>query len=193
MTHPDATLLALVVKGDHRAFTELMERHEDRVFSVCLRLMGNREAALDASQETFLTLFRKADQYSGAAAVGTWLYRIAVNTCYDLLRKARRRPAEPLPEHVDPADPRMEEAFTSVELRPSIEAALASLPEEYQVAVILSDLEGLGLPEVAEILSVPLGTVKSRVFRGRRRLAEILGNHASPSRHPNGERNERNA
>ncbi|HSL27211.1 MAG TPA: sigma-70 family RNA polymerase sigma factor, partial [Acidimicrobiia bacterium] len=90
----DPTLLARVVKGDHEAFTVLMRRHEDRVFGVCLRLMGNRSAALDATQETFLTLYRKAGQYRGTAAVGTWLYRIAVNTCYDLLRKEKRRPLE---------------------------------------------------------------------------------------------------
>jgi RNA polymerase sigma-70 factor (ECF subfamily) len=184
MTHSDAALLARVVDGDRAAFDELMSRHEGRVFAVCLRLMGDRETALDASQETFLTLFRKAGQYRGTAAVGTWLYRIAVNTCYDLLRRARRRPSEPLSDHLDPADATATDPFTSVELRSEVEAALAALSPEYRAAVILSDLEGLGLPEVAEVLGVPVGTVKSRVFRGRRHLAQILGNHAPAPRHP---------
>ena len=93
----DAALLAKVVEGDHDAFATLMRRHEDRVFAVCVRIMGNRTAALDATQETFLTLYRKASQYRATAAVGTWLYRISVNTCYDLLRKDRRRPSEAMP------------------------------------------------------------------------------------------------
>ena len=98
----DAALLARVVDGDHAAFNELMRAHEDRVFSVCLRIMGNREGALDATQETFLTAFRKAHQFEGKSKFGTWVYRIAVNTCYDLLRKQKRRPSEPMPDSTTP-------------------------------------------------------------------------------------------
>lgn len=172
----DRDLIRRVAQGDRAAFTQLMARHEDMVFAVCLRMMRDREAALDASQETFLTLYRKADRYRGDAAVSTWLYRVTVNTCLDLLRKHRRRLSEPLPDHVDPADPAGEDAYGSAEIRPSIETALAALPAEFRAAVILSDLEGRPLAEVAEILEVPVGTVKSRVFRARRLLAEQLGN-----------------
>lgn len=172
----DAKLLARVLDGDHDAFGEIMRNHEDRVFSVCLRIMGNREHALDATQETFLTAFRKASQFQGNSALGTWIYRIAVNTCYDQLRRQKRRRADPIPDHLDPADHQAEDAVTSAGLRPEIQRALASLSDDYRSAVILSDIEGLGLPEVAEILGVPVGTVKSRVFRGRRLLAQYLGN-----------------
>lgn len=182
----DAALIARVVDGDHDAFTALMRRHEDRVFAVCLRVMGNRAAALDAAQEAFLTLYRKAGQYQGTAAVGTWLYRIAVNACYDMLRKERRRPSEALPAYVDPADPHGEDAFTSVELRPSVEDALATLTPEFRAVVILSDLEGMSLPDVAEALEVPVGTVKSRLFRARRQLAVLLGNLSDDFKHPTG-------
>ncbi len=172
----EAELLTRVVTGDREAFDAIMRVHEDRVFSVCLRILGDRERALDATQDTFLTVFRKAGQFQGRSAVGTWIYRIAVNTCYDQLRRARRRPADSLPEHIDPSDPSAEDAIESAAMRPDIEIALARLPEDFRTAVILSDLEGLSLPEVAEVLAVPVGTVKSRVFRGRRLLAQYLGN-----------------
>ena len=172
----DRELIAKVAEGDRDAFSELMASTEDMVFAVCLRVMGDREAARDATQETFITLFRKADRYHGNAAVTTWLYRVTVNTCYDLLRKAKRRRADALPDHVDPADPQGQDAFTSVELRTPVTEALAKLPEEFRTAVILRDIEGLSLLDVAQILEVPVGTVKSRVFRGRKMLAADLGN-----------------
>lgn len=172
----DAELLARVLDGDHSAFDQIMRNHEDRVFSVCLRILGDRELALDATQETFLTAFRKANQFKGNSALGTWIYRIAVNTCYDQLRKQKRRRADPIPDHLDPADHNAEDALESAAVRPELQRALSSIPEDFRSAVILSDVEGLGLPQVAEILGVPVGTVKSRVFRGRRMLAAELGN-----------------
>lgn len=170
----DARLLVRVLDGDHDAFNQIMRNHEDRVFSVCLRIMGSRELALDAVQETFLTAFRKADQFKGNSALGTWIYRIAVNTCYDQLRKQKRRAADPIPEHLDPADHSAEDAMDSAALRPELQRALAELPEDFRSAVVLADIEGLGLNQVAEIVGVPVGTVKSRVFRGRRLLADML-------------------
>lgn len=177
MTTPpqDTQLLARVAGGDHEAFTEVMRVHEDRVFAVCLRILADREQALDATQETFLAAFRKAHQFQGNSALGTWLYRIAVNTCYDQIRKAKRRPSEPMPEHLEFVDPGAEEAVIAAGYRHEIEAALARLPVEFRTAVVLSDVEGMSLPDVAKTLGVPVGTVKSRVFRGRRLLAKQLG------------------
>jgi len=180
----DAQLISSFVEGgDRRAFDELMRAHEDRVFAVCLRILSNREAALDAVQETFITVYRKAQQFSGASAFSTWLYRIAVNTCYDQLRRSQRHLAQPLPDNNDPADSRSEETLQSIELRPDLERALADLAPEFRVAVVLSDLEGLPLQTIAEALEVPIGTVKSRVFRGRRLLAEQLRNFSGLSAH----------
>jgi RNA polymerase sigma-70 factor (ECF subfamily) len=152
-----------------------MLRHEDRVFSVCLRIVGDRDRALDATQETFLTVFRKAGQFKGDSALGTWIYRIAVNTCYDQLRKAKRRKTGPIPDHLDPVDPSAESAIDSAALRPEIRAALDKLPTDFRAAIVLSDIEGMSMAEVAQVLGVPAGTVKSRLFRGRRLLAEQLG------------------
>lgn len=183
----DIALLKRYLSGDIDAFDELVRAHEDRVMGICLRMMRDREAALDAVQETFITVFRKADKFESKAAFSTWLYRVAVNTCYDQLRKAKRRQADPLPEATDPADPRSGDEIHAAELRPEIEKALQRVPVDFRSAVVLVDLQGLALEQAAQILDVPVGTVKSRVFRGRKVLAESLGNLRAGSRHPRDE------
>ena len=186
MTHraaEDVDLIQRYLAGDVAAFDELMRAHEDRVFGICLRMLRDRDAALDATQETFLTVFRKADRYKAEAAFATWLYRVAVNTCYDYLRRQKRRRADALPEGHDPADVRAGDPFESVEVRPEIEEALADVQVEFRGALVLVDLEGLSLEAAGEILGVPVGTVKSCVFRGRRLMAQKLGNLRPPPRH----------
>lgn len=180
----DSALIERYLGGDAAAFNDLMRAHEDRVFAICLRILRDRETALDATQETFITVFRKVDRFAGRSAFSTWLYRVAVNTCYDTARKKQRGQADPLPEDNDPPDGAAADDLSSVEVRPDLEAALAAVPAEFRAAVVLSDAEGLALQTVADILGVPVGTVKSRVFRGRRMLAEILGNRdGSPNTH----------
>jgi len=194
MTHraaEDIDLIGRYLRGDLEAFDELMRAHEDRVFGICLRMLRDREAALDVAQETFLTVFRKADKYKAEAAFSTWLYRVTMNACYDHLRRTKRRRAEALPEGLDPPDPRADDPLLSAEVRPDIEAALHEIPEEFRSAIVLVDLQGLAIDQTAEILGVPSGTVKSRVYRGRRLLAELLGNLRGPSRHQiDGDRTE---
>ncbi len=179
----DRELIRRYLGGDVAAFDTLMSAHEDRVFAICLRMLRDRDAALDATQDVFLTLFRKADRYKEQAAFTTWLYRVTVNTCYDHLRRAKRKRTEPIPEHLDPHDPSSGDALTAIELRPSIEAALAGLAPEFRSAVVLVDLEGMSLEGAADGLGVPIGTVKSRLFRARRQLAQELGNLAPPPEH----------
>ena len=176
MSNPalDSTLLTRVAGGDHDAFTEVMRVHEDRVFSVCLRILGDREKALDATQETFLTVFRKAGQFKGDAAPGTWIYRIAVNASYDQLRKLKRRRTDPLPDSVEVIDASAEQDIDSAGMRPEIQAALARVPRDFRAAIVLVDIEGMSLPDAAASLGAPVGTIKSRLFRGRRLLADIL-------------------
>jgi RNA polymerase sigma-70 factor (ECF subfamily) len=186
----DAVLIERYLRGDVSAFNDLMRAHQDRVFAICLRMLRDREAALDATQDTFITVFRKVDRFSGHSAFSTWLYRVAVNTCYDQARRRGRQAAEPLPEDGGPADDRTAASLDSAELRPDLEAALAALPAEFRAAVVLCDAEGLALQTVAEILGVPVGTVKSRVFRGRRLLAEALGNLREATEHLRGEHHD---
>ena len=183
----DVELVTRYLEGDPAAFEELVRAHENRVFGICLRMLKNRDAALDATQDTFLTVFRKADRYKAEAAFSTWLYRVTVNTCYDHLRRQQRKRTEPIPEGHDPADQDAASAIRAVEVRPDIEAALATLTPEFRAAVVLVDLEGLSLEQASDSLDVPIGTVKSRVFRARRQLARELGNLAPPPDHPNGE------
>lgn len=180
----DIALVERYVGGDLTAFDELVARHQSRVFGICVRMLKDRHDAFDATQDTFVTLFRKADRYRAEAAFTTWLYRVTTNVCYDHLRRQQRKRTESLPDHVDPKDPQGEDAFASADLRPAITDALAALQPEFRAAVILVDLEGMALDSAAETLGVPVGTVKSRVFRGRRQLSEQLGNLRGGSTHP---------
>ena len=181
MMMTDAELITEALSGSAPAFDELLSRHQDMVFALCMRTLRDREYALDAMQDTFVTVFRKLDKFSGESAFSTWLYRVTINTCYDQLRKRKRRRTEPLPKHHDPADTSSQSEFDAVEVRPDIADALAQIPEDFRTAVVLSDLQGLPLSEVAAIVGVPVGTVKSRIFRGRRLLADILRNLNYPT------------
>jgi RNA polymerase sigma-70 factor (ECF subfamily) len=187
----DVELIQRYLAGDIDAFNELMAAHEDRVFGICLRMLQDREAALDATQDTFLTVFRKADRYRAQAAFSTWLYRVAVNTCYDHLRRRKRKRADSLPDTHDPADPATEDLYEAVEVRPAIEAALSELSPEFRAAVVLVDLQGMSLDQASDTLDVPTGTVKSRLFRARKQLSQSLGNLRPPSEHQNGDTGER--
>ena len=179
----DIELIDRYLRGDVEAFNELMGAHEDRVFGICLRMLRDREAALDATQDTFLTVFRKVDRYKATAAFSTWLYRVTVNTCYDQLRRRKRRQADRLPETHDVADPASQDAFDSVEVRPQIETALADLSPEFKAAIVLVDLQGMSIEQAADTLEVPTGTIKSRLFRARKQLSQSLGNLRPSNEH----------
>jgi RNA polymerase sigma-70 factor, ECF subfamily len=172
----DESLLAAHLKGDPRAFGELVSRHERRIFGLCLRILGNREDAEDATQEAFLAALRKAASFRRAAAFSTWLYRIAVNAATD---QARRRGRARLTA-LDPEDAGLTAAPGGdlgevVASAVAVQTALTQVPEEFRVAVVLCDLYRVPYADAAQILEVPVGTVKSRVFRGRLALAERLG------------------
>lgn len=150
-----------------------MRRHEDRIFGLALRMTGDRADALDATQDAFISAFRQAAKFRGESSFGTWLYRIAINATRDLLRKKRRLP-EPMADPSDRADGaerRMEDAVGD---RLDLGRALHDVPEEYREAVMLHDLGGIPYEEIARLADVPIGTVKSRISRGRRLLAKAL-------------------
>jgi RNA polymerase sigma-70 factor, ECF subfamily len=187
----DVELIQRYLAGDIDAFNELMAAHEDRVFGICFRMLQDREAALDATQDTFLTVFRKADRYKAQAAFSTWLYRVAVNTCYDHLRRRKRKRTDALPDTHDPADPATDDLYAAVDVRPAIDAALEELSPEFRAVVVLVDLQGMSLDQASDTLEVPTGTVKSRLFRARKQLSQSLGNLRPPSEHQNGDTGER--
>ncbi len=169
----DATDYELVrrhVAGDPDAFGELFRRHRDRMWAVALRTTGNPELASDCVQDAFIAAYRRAGSFRGEAAFTTWLHRIVVNACLDRLR--RDKPTYELPEF-DLADPH--DAHSSAEVRLDVREALAKLPEAQRLALVLVDMQGLPVQEAAVILGVAEGTVKSRCFRGRAAMAELLG------------------
>ena len=170
----DRTLMAWHVAGDADAFGELFRRHRDRLWRVALRTTGDRELAADCVQEGFINAFRRAASYRGDAAVSTWLHRIVVNACLDRLRRERdvlRRAGDTADIDIIDTHDRHGEAETGLDVR----AALALLPEHQRVVLVLVDMHGMPVAEVAELLEVAVGTVKSRCSRGREALAALLG------------------
>jgi RNA polymerase sigma-70 factor (ECF subfamily) len=177
----DRALLSAHLGGDPQAFDTLVRLHQQRMWAVALRTLRDPDEAADAVQDACLSAFRGAATYRGDARVSTWLHRIVVNACLDRARRRSVRPTVPLPEQ-PPADPR--DRLAERETGLDVEKALATLPDEQRVALVLVELEGLSVAEAAELLQVPEGTVKSRCFRGRARLALQLGHLRNPDAPP---------
>jgi RNA polymerase sigma-70 factor (ECF subfamily) len=189
----DQELLRAHVDGDPEAFGELFARHRDRLWAVALRTMGNPDDAADGLQDGMVAAFRRAGSFRGEAAVTTWLHRVVVNACLDRLRAAKIRRFDALPDDVDDRgtvvataarDDRPEEAAEVAERRRRVLDALATLPPEQRAALVLVDMEGYPVAEVAEMLGCAEGTVKSRCSRGRTRLAGLLGDLHHPAGDP---------
>ena len=179
MTEPerDDELVRRFRAGEADAFTALVQRHQQRVYSLCVRVLGDTDAAADVAQDTFLTVLRKIDGFRGEAAFTTWLHRVAVNACYDELRRKQRRPmlhvaaddgrehepGPPVPDHADEVAGARDAAW-----------ALTRIPEEFRVALVLADVHDMAYEQIAQVLDVPIGTVKSRVHRGRLALGKAM-------------------
>lgn len=171
----DEELLAAHLQGDRSAFGELMTRHERRIYGLCFRILGNREDAEDATQEAFIGALRRAGAFRGEAAFSTWLYRIAVNAATDQARRRGRTRTTPLEtQESGQTAAAVGDPSGAVATAVTVQAALRTVPEDFRVALILCDLYGFGHAQAAEILGIPVGTVKSRVFRGRLALGEQL-------------------
>ena len=182
----DRELLAAHVAGDPEAFSLLFARHRDRLWAVALRTMGNPHDAADGLQDGLVAAYRRAGSYRGEAAVTTWLHRVVVNACLDRIRAAKVRRAEALPDDLEERGDRgslvsaasaaddPEQAAIADDRRRALLAALATLPAEQRAALVLVDMEGHSVADVAAMLDCAEGTVKSRCARGRQRLAELL-------------------
>ncbi|GAB3148641.1 hypothetical protein GCM10027290_33660 [Micromonospora sonneratiae] len=182
----DEKLLRAHVDGDRDAFAELFRRHRDRLWAVAVRTLPDREEAADALQDALLSAHRAAPRFRGDSAVTTWLHRIVVNACLDRIRRRQAQPTVPLADGSRPADSdRFSTGIEPVAPAPDhdtalvVRQALAELPLEQRAALVLVDVQGYPVAEVARILGVAEGTVKSRCARGRARLAQILG-HLRP-------------
>jgi RNA polymerase sigma-70 factor (ECF subfamily) len=173
-TDDDAQLARAAARGDRRALDRLLERHVDRVHAICRRVLGDPDDALDATQEALLAIARRVGTFDGRAQFSTWVYRVAVNAALDEARRRNRRPRA-LPDDVEleAHDPAVDGMVAD---RVDVDRALAGVAPEFRAAVALRDLAGLDYAQIAEILDVPTGTVRSRIARGRAALAERLGN-----------------
>jgi RNA polymerase sigma-70 factor (ECF subfamily) len=177
----DAPGVAAAQLGDVAAFNQLVLRHQDAVYTLCFRLTANADDAADATQEAFLAAFRHLAELRGGFR--SWLLRIAANACHDVHRRRRRRPADSLSSTeldgygaLDVADPAPgpEAGALASELQSVLRAALLELPDEQRLALVLCDLYDFDYQAIAGIAKTELGTVKSRINRGRRRLRDIL-------------------
>lgn len=184
---PDRALVERLCRGERDALRELYERHGAQVYRLCLRLLGSAPDAEDLTQEVFLKLFERARSFDGRARFTTWIHRLTVNTCLHRIEKEGLRRAQPLPaEDEEPADTGAApgDALERREERGALEALLARLAPEQRAVLVLREVEGLSYREIAEVLSIPVGTVMSRLARARERLARAsLASQAEPAPH----------
>ena len=172
----------------------MLRRHHDQIYAVCRRLAGNDADGQDAAQEALIAIVRGLPRFHGKAKFSTWAYRVATNAALDELRRRSRRP---VPTEAETGD-RLAGASTiddpaAVAMRLDLDAALAQLPEEFRAPVVLRDVAGCDYAEIGQILRIPPGTVRSRIARGRTRLAESMsangGNQNDTSQRRNDEAN----
>ncbi|MFQ3631616.1 RNA polymerase sigma factor [Roseiflexus sp.] len=185
MANEELRLIMVAQRGDVESFNALVRLYEGRVYNLCYRLLGDADSAADATQDTFLSAYRHLQAFRGGS-FRSWLFRIATNVCYDILRARQRRPVVSLDASCETAGedtPSLQIADTSEspdefalrrELARAIEAGLAQLPVDQRLVVVLCDLQGLTYEEIADVLGANLGTIKSRLSRGRARLRDLL-------------------
>ncbi|WP_208322277.1 MULTISPECIES: RNA polymerase sigma factor SigE [unclassified Mumia] len=169
--------------GGVGTWEEIVEQHSARVFRLAYRLTGNQHDAEDLTQEVFIRVFRSLESFKPGSFEG-WIHRITTNLFLDRVRRKSKfrfdRFAEGAEERLTAADPSPERVWNDATLDADVEGALAALPDEFRVAVVLCDIEGLSYEEIADVLGVKLGTVRSRIHRGRKQLRVSL-EHRAPS------------
>lgn len=175
-----------VLKGDREAFAEVVELYKDKVFQICYRMLGNRHEAEDIAQEAFVRAYVNIHSYSLGRKFSTWLYRIATNLCIDRIRKKK-------PDYYLDAEVQGTEGLTmysqiaaegkspeaeveTIELQEIVQRGIMNLPDKYRSVIVLKYIDELSLNEISEILELPLGTVKTRIHRGREALRKQLHN-----------------
>ena len=179
----ETKLIKEAQKGSLSAFNQLVMAYQGTAYNVAYRVIGNSDAAADASQDAFLKAYKALNQYKGGS-FKSWLLRIVTNTCYDQIRYKSRRPASSLeditenPDDHNPSlisdDERPEDQVLRGELNDLLQLGINQLPEDQRIVLVLCDVQGLSYQEAADIVDQPLGTVKSRLSRGRGRLRDFL-------------------
>lgn len=175
----EAALIAAARQGDTQSFDQLVRLYQGAIYNLAYRILGDEEAASDATQDAFLSAYKAIGKFRGGSFKG-WLLRIVTNTCYDQLRRKKRQPTTSSEAvYLDSAPPwaqneEPEEYALRQELGRIIQRGLATLPPEQRIALVLSDIQGLSYQEIAEVMGTSLGTVKSRLNRGRASLRDHL-------------------
>lgn len=175
----EASLIAAARQGDTQAFDQLVRLYQSAIYNVAYRILGDEDAASDATQDAFLSAYKAIGKFRGGSFKG-WLLRIVTNTCYDQLRRKKRQPTVSIEAvHLDSAPPwreneEPEEYALRQELGRIIQRGLSTLPPEQRIALVLSDIQELSYQEIAEVMGTNLGTVKSRLSRGRASLRDYL-------------------
>ena len=171
----DSELIILTQKGDEQAFCDLIKKYEKKIYSIAYKFMRNEHDAQDAAQDAIIKMFINIKKFSFQSAFTTWMYRVTANACLDALRK--RSPAANFEEFerlAVSADGNPSADLLNRELGEAIRKAVQLLPEKHIPIIVLRDMEGLKYEEIAEVLKISVGTVKSRIFRAREKLREIL-------------------
>ncbi len=193
MATDDLTLVKRVRTGDQRAFRLLVERYQRKVYSVALGMLKDREEAMDVSQEAFVKVYKYLDHFKGDSSFYTWLYRITVNVCIDVIRKRGGGGKGEMVEfdesfQVDLAEAQIGALGTRLgtnpqksalrkELAAKIEEALAEVPEKHRAILLLREVEGMSYEDLAKTLDIPKGTVMSRLFHARAKVQKILSEY----------------
>lgn len=180
METDEKKLIERAYGGDPSAFNRLMAQHENRMYAVALRMCANREDAQDCLQEAMLRVYRAIGSFKGQSTFSTWVYRITMNTCLDELRRKKNRQNTSLDNLVDmgwsPTDGGAgpEKQALMREMREKMHGAIRELPDDMRAAVVLRDIQGFSYDEIAQMLEINVGTIKSRISRGREKLREKL-------------------
>ncbi len=187
----DSELVRAARGGDRSALEMLLRRHHDRIAALCRRMCGNDADGADATQEALIAIVRGLARFDGRAAFTTWAYRVATNACLDELRRRGRRPLSGVDDDVLETTGRGDRPGAAdadpgdlVADRLDVDAALATLSPDHRAAVVLRDLCTLDYAEIAEVLGLPAGTVRSRIARGRAQLADLVGNPSEETERP---------
>mgnify|MGYP006293881089 CR=1 FL=1 len=188
MHDDEPQLIERAKAGDAAAAGEIVERYQRRIYTLCVRVLGDADAAEELTQETLIKALTGLEQFDGRASLSTWLHRIATNACYSRLRsdRVRSRNRVSWPESGEPEGPRSvqraEETLDARQRRRQVTAALDRINPEHRIVLVLRDVQGLEYEQVAEVLGVPVGTVKSRLFRARSALRSAVEQQAPASR-----------
>jgi len=188
----DHELVSRFKEGERTVFSEIVQRYQDRVYSVCLRWMRDRQLAEDVAQDVFVALYRSLETFRGDSQLSTWIYRVAVNHCKNRrVYRARRHldqheglDGDPVgdaqPRELASDGPSTDAGVIADQTKALLWAALDQLDEEQRAIIVLRDVQDLSYEEIADILELPRGTVKSRLHRARSHLASVLARHLAP-------------